>query len=247
MGLDRADPRPPYLQIAAALRRGVQDGRYKSGELLPSARALSEQYGVAIMTVRSAIRLLREEGLVQSWQGKGVIVRDPAILDTVPPGFPASVLAGHWLTCYRFSSGNHHADIAHVTAVTSRHIRAVNHPPTPRTEGRASGFENTIEAQLAGRHITGHWRNTSDTRYFGSVHLAVLPGETVMDGYYTGFASDIEVSCEHWKWVRLDPESFTETALPDVVLQEPSVLYELVMNYSQNDPPLMLAAIEGNA
>lgn len=240
MGLDRADPRPPYLQIASALRQAIQDGRYEAGELLPSARVLSEQYGVAIMTVRSAIRLLREEGLVQSWQGKGAIVREPAILDAIPPGFPATLLAGYWLTAYRFSGTSHHADVARITAVNGGHIRAVNHPPAPRTEGRAAPFENEIEARLAGRHLMGHWRNSSDTRYFGSVHLAVLPGETILDGYYTGFASDIEVSCEAWRWVRLDTAGGNVT---EVTLREPGELYALAVSRSAHDPLITLADI----
>lgn len=241
MGLDWADPRPPYLQIADALRQAIQDGRYRPGDRLPPARELATQYEVAQGTVRSAVDVLRAENLVTSWQGKGVIVRDPAVLDTVPPSFPASLLAGHWLTCYRFSGGSHHADVACVTAVSGRLVRAVNHPPAPRTEGRAAAFENEIEARLAGRHVTGHWRNTSDARYFGAIHLAVLPGETVMDGYYTGFASDIEVSCDRWRWVRIDAGSGD---VATVVLREPAELYGLAMSRSAHDPLITLADIE---
>lgn len=79
MGLDQADRRPPYQQIAAALRQAIRAGSYAPGDLLPSARVLAEEYGVAIMTVRSAIGILRDEGIVQSWQGKGVVVRGPAL------------------------------------------------------------------------------------------------------------------------------------------------------------------------
>jgi hypothetical protein len=78
----------------------------------------------------------------------------------------------------------------------------------------------------------------SDTRYFGSLRLAVLPGETVMDGHYTGLASDIEVSAEHWRWVRLQPGDLTGAAL-----REPSAIYELVMTRTQDDPPLTAADI----
>ena len=70
----------------------------------------------------------------------------------------------------------------------------MNHPPEPRSEGRGTPFRNEIDAALAGRHLIGEWRNTSDTRYYGTLQLAVLPGETVMEGYYTGVGSDIEVS-----------------------------------------------------
>ncbi|MGN9807306.1 GntR family transcriptional regulator [Micromonospora sp. L32] len=70
------DPRPPYVQIADDLRRAVQNGEYEPGAKLPSGRELAKQYGVALMTVTNAIGLLRDEGLVESWQGRGVFVAD---------------------------------------------------------------------------------------------------------------------------------------------------------------------------
>jgi hypothetical protein len=157
--------------------------------------------------------------------------------------FPASALSGYWVTAYQFDHGGtvmYHADIAHVTAESERSIRATNNPA--RTEGRAVAFSNEIEAQLVSRHLTGHWRNTSDTRYWGTVHLAVLPGETLMDGYYTGFASDISVSVGRWLWVRLAPES--GTVLADVALRQPRLLYDLLLGREQNDAPLTLADVE---
>jgi hypothetical protein len=78
------------------------------------------------------------------------------------------------------------------------------------------------------RHLVGHWKNISDTRYFGSVHLAVLPGETVMDGYYTGFSSDIQVDAMRWKWVRLDPESLSGVDLQEVTLNDPDMIHALL-------------------
>ena len=169
------------------------------------------------------------------------------VLGSVPNSFRAEALSGHWVTCYQFHHGGqdnlrYHADIGYITAESERRIQAVNNPPEPRTEGRAIPFHNQIEAELVSRHLIGHWRNTSDTRYFGSVHLAVLPGETVMDGYYTGFGSDIEVSVARWKWVRLEI-GFEGADLQGIVLREPSALYDLVMDRSQFDAPLTLADV----
>lgn len=173
------------------------------------------------------------------------------LLDLVPHSFPAEVLSGPWVTCYQFlhrgETPHCHGDIARVTAVSERRIRAVNHPPEPRSEGRANPFRNEIEAQLAGRHLIGTWRNTSDTRYFGSLQLAVLPGETVMEGYFTGVGSDVQVSTGHWKWVRLEPDSVPEGALAGMILREPSLLYDLVTHRSQYDAPLTLADVREEA
>jgi hypothetical protein len=165
------------------------------------------------------------------------------LLADIPPAFPAETLAGPWVTCYQFSHDReprYHADIAHVTIGPGGHIRATNHPPEPRSEGRERPFRNEIDGQLTGRHVGGEWMNTSDTRYYGWFQLAVLPGEIVMQGGYYGVASDIEVSSGAWTWVRLDlgpvpPTGFT--------LRDPHELYDLVTNHSQYGAPLTLADV----
>lgn len=168
------------------------------------------------------------------------------LLDAVPHSFSAEGLAGHWVTAYQFSHAGKpmfHVDIALITAESERRVRVVNHPPEPRTQGRAYGFRNIIEAEVANRHLVGQWKNTSDTRYFGSVHLAVLPGESAMEGVYSGFASDIAVSGGTWKWIRLDPESLPGEDLSRVVLREPLAVYETVTAHSGDNGPLRLADI----
>jgi hypothetical protein len=68
----------------------------------------------------------------------------------------------------------------------------------------------------------------------------------VMDGYYTGLSSDIQVDAMRWKWVRLDPTSLSDIDLQEVKLNDPDVIHALLEN-SPNDVPLDLAAIvEGN-
>ena len=121
------------------------------------------------------------------------------LLAAVPPSFPAEAWPGRGSPATSSPTPgqpHYHADIAHVTAESGSRIRAVNHPPEPRSQGRARPFRNEIEAALAGRHLIGEWQNLSDTRYCGGLQLAVLPGETVMQGYYTGVGSDIEVSTD---------------------------------------------------
>jgi len=73
--VDPNDPRSPYQQIADDLRRSITTGAIAPGERLPSTRTLAVKYGVAAMTVHQAIKLLRDENLVDSWQGRGTFVR----------------------------------------------------------------------------------------------------------------------------------------------------------------------------
>lgn len=73
--IDRGSDRPPYRQIAAALRDAIESGNLTAGEKLPSEAQLISHYGVARMTVRQAIQELRGEGLVIAEHGRGVFVR----------------------------------------------------------------------------------------------------------------------------------------------------------------------------
>jgi hypothetical protein len=180
------------------------------------------------------------------WQRRdGEALAGNGLLGSVPPSFPAEVLQGAWVTAYRFSEpAKRHVDVAHLVADGDRNLRATNYPPEPRTEGHPVPFRNVIEGQLVGRHLVGHWRNDSDARYFGTVQLAALPGENVLVGHYTGFASDVEVSVGRWVWVRVDPDSLDGVDLGRVTLRDYQDLAELLDAHSQPySPPLPLDAI----
>lgn len=75
MALDPDDDRAPYLQVAEALRNDIEAQLYPPGSRLPSRKELAVRFAVAPMTVQSAIRELRTEGLIVSRQGAGVFVR----------------------------------------------------------------------------------------------------------------------------------------------------------------------------
>jgi hypothetical protein len=189
------------------------------------------------------------EGMFPPWRAADLLGPPSPQLsaDSAPNGggCPAELLVGYWLTTYRFSVGGakRHVDIAHIEAVTDRLVTAVNSTPEPQTEGHSQPFRNTIEAQLVGRHLIGRWRNTSDTRYHGALHLAVAPGEAQMDGWYTGLDSDTEVSAARWRWVRIDPASLAAVDLAAVRLREPGAIAALLDDHTQYDPPLPITAV----
>jgi GntR family transcriptional regulator len=60
-----------YRAIASDLRRRVEAGEFTAGRLLPSEAELSRSYEASRITVRKALELLRDEGLVDSRQGFG--------------------------------------------------------------------------------------------------------------------------------------------------------------------------------
>lgn len=76
MSIDTGLPEPPYQQLAAILRAQIA-----SGELvgrLPSEKTLMQEYGLAMGTVRKALAVLRDEGLIQTSRGWGSYVRNQA-------------------------------------------------------------------------------------------------------------------------------------------------------------------------
>jgi GntR family transcriptional regulator len=60
-----------YRTIADDLRRRVEEGEFAAGRLLPSESELSAAYAASRITIRKALDLLRDEGLLDSRQGFG--------------------------------------------------------------------------------------------------------------------------------------------------------------------------------
>ncbi|GAA2760000.1 GntR family transcriptional regulator [Actinopolymorpha rutila] len=73
--LDYSDPQQPYQQVAASLRAAITSGDIAVGDQLLSVRELAKEYGVSGGTIQQALRVLREEGLIVTWQGRGTFVR----------------------------------------------------------------------------------------------------------------------------------------------------------------------------
>jgi len=67
---------PKYVQLAEKLRRDILDGKFKIGECVPSQERLVNQHKVALTTVRQAVEVLQNEGLLKSVHGKGIFVQD---------------------------------------------------------------------------------------------------------------------------------------------------------------------------
>jgi GntR family transcriptional regulator len=64
-----------YGALAAALKRRIVAGDWPPGSALPAEQALASQHGVALGTLRQALALLVDEGLVARIHGKGTFVR----------------------------------------------------------------------------------------------------------------------------------------------------------------------------
>jgi GntR family transcriptional regulator len=72
-----------YHQIYTVIRQWILAGNYGVGEALPGENVLAQRFGVARITVRSAIARLQEEGLVEKRHGLGTFVADAAATRSV--------------------------------------------------------------------------------------------------------------------------------------------------------------------
>ena len=68
-------PELMYEQVADHIEARIRTGEIPPGARLPGEQALRQEYGVALSTVRKAMGLLRDRGLVTTRASKGTFVR----------------------------------------------------------------------------------------------------------------------------------------------------------------------------
>lgn len=67
---------PLYLQVASTLRRRIETGVWAPGGQIPTLDELAAEFSMARVTVRQALALLEDEGLIRRQQGRGTFVAD---------------------------------------------------------------------------------------------------------------------------------------------------------------------------
>ena len=77
--IDRDSYEPAYAQLVSILRQSMATGILRPGDQLPSEAQLCERYGVSPMTVRRAINMLVDQGVVIAEQGRGTFVKPIAM------------------------------------------------------------------------------------------------------------------------------------------------------------------------
>ncbi len=73
MKIDNDSPEHPYVQLAGILRQQIKAG--KLGPRVPSITELAGESELSAATVKRALRLLRDEGLIYTVPGRGTFVR----------------------------------------------------------------------------------------------------------------------------------------------------------------------------
>lgn len=72
--IDSAGPKLVYVQVADWIAGRIERGELQPGHKLPAERDLAAEIGVGYMTVRRAMKLLRERGLIVTVVGRGTFV-----------------------------------------------------------------------------------------------------------------------------------------------------------------------------
>ena len=67
-------PVPKYERVASAIREQIRSGKLQPGARLPTTRQLEEHYEVSYGSVRTALMILKAEGLIVGRPGEGVYV-----------------------------------------------------------------------------------------------------------------------------------------------------------------------------
>jgi GntR family transcriptional regulator len=73
MAFDYAPPK--YAQVVAEIKRRIESGEYPAGTLLPSEHQLVDGFGVSRPTIVKALSSLRQDGWIETQQGRGSFVR----------------------------------------------------------------------------------------------------------------------------------------------------------------------------
>jgi len=72
--VERDDTMPLHEQVAAEIRRDIANGDVSPGQRLPPAHDMAAVLGVHSNTVLRALRMLRDEGVLEFRRGRGVTV-----------------------------------------------------------------------------------------------------------------------------------------------------------------------------
>jgi len=80
---------PPYQRIADQIRHRIATGDLQPGQRVPSARAITREWGVALATATKVLAALQQDGVVTVVPGIGTIVAPP------PASAPSRAAAAH--------------------------------------------------------------------------------------------------------------------------------------------------------
>lgn len=73
--------KPLYMQLEELIKRELDSGLYKPGDMIPRELEYQEKYNLSRITVRQAIKALADQGLLKRTKGRGTEVLSPKIVE----------------------------------------------------------------------------------------------------------------------------------------------------------------------
>jgi GntR family transcriptional regulator len=137
---------PLYIQVASVMRRRIETKQWLPGQKVSTQVELENEFEVARVTVRQAVDLLREEGLLRCQQGRGTFVSEK------PPD-------RHWL---KLATDWNHL-IASIKDNVPKRIKADNAPAFPELQ--------EDEGELASDYVFLRSLQYKDGEPYGIVNL----------------------------------------------------------------------------
>lgn len=92
-----------YAALAAALRARVVAGEWPPGTALPAEQTLAAEHGVALGTLRHALALMAEQGLIERLHGRGTFVR-------------SGMTGGTMMRFFRFGEGTGEVPVSQIVS-----------------------------------------------------------------------------------------------------------------------------------
>lgn len=169
---------PKYQQVADILRREIAEGVFRDGQTLMTEEELRMRFGVSRQTVRQAIALLEEDGLVDRRRGSGTYVRHGPRRRQGP--IHVGVVTTY-ITDYIFPS-----IVQGIEQVLNENDAVMNLSATYNdTRTERTILERMIDGQMDGLIVEGtrtarHTENVDLYRHLAERNIPVL----FMNGYY---------------------------------------------------------------
>jgi GntR family transcriptional regulator len=137
---------PLYIQVASVMRQRIEAKQWRPGQKISTLVELEQEFQVARVTVRQAIDILREEGLLHCQQGRGTFVA-------------AKPLSRHWLKL----ATSWDVLVASIKDNVPKRIKVDNPPPLPSL--------NEDEGEHAAKYVFLRTVQYKDGEPYGIVNL----------------------------------------------------------------------------
>lgn len=172
-----------YAQIYQELSEKIQDGTYKPNSKLPSENELSETYGTSRETIRKALNLLSQNGLIQKIKARGSVV-----IDVNRYEFPVSGLVSFKEVSQQMSK----------KARTIVHYLEKEKPTDWVREQLGLDADDKVWHVVRAREIDGE-RIILDRDYFPVQYVPELTKETCENSIYDYLENDLGLSISYAK------------------------------------------------